>query len=63
MVQPNQLVYLSAPLTAPLHISGTPVLLIRATADQTDTNFSAILLHYSRAERVAHRASGRASSP
>jgi X-Pro dipeptidyl-peptidase len=57
-VQPNRLVYLSEPLTAPLHISGTPEVRIRASADQTDTNFGAILVDYGTAERVAHRASG-----
>ncbi|MEV1288060.1 CocE/NonD family hydrolase [Micromonospora sp. NPDC049679] len=57
-VQPNRLAYLSAPLTAPLHISGTPVVKLRASADQTDTNLGAILVDYGAAERVAHRASG-----
>ncbi|RKR91211.1 X-Pro dipeptidyl-peptidase [Micromonospora pisi] len=57
-VQPNRLAFLSAPLTAPLHISGTPVVQLRATADQTDTNLGAILVDYGTAERVNHRASG-----
>ncbi|MEU1886677.1 CocE/NonD family hydrolase [Micromonospora rifamycinica] len=57
-VQPNRLAFLSAPLTAPLHISGTPTVQLRASADQTDTNFGAILVDYGTDERVAHRASG-----
>ncbi|GAA4452646.1 CocE/NonD family hydrolase [Phytohabitans houttuyneae] len=57
-VQPNRLAFLSAPLTAPLHISGTPVVQLRVTADQTDTNLGAILVDYGTAERVNHRASG-----
>ncbi|WP_326551766.1 CocE/NonD family hydrolase [Micromonospora sp. NBC_01813] len=57
-VQPNRLVYLSEPLTAPLHISGTAEIKIRAAADQTDTHFGAILVDYGTDERVAHRASG-----
>ncbi|MGN9912816.1 CocE/NonD family hydrolase [Phytohabitans sp. LJ34] len=58
LVQPNRLAFLSAPLTAPLHISGTPVVQLRVTADQTDTNLGAILVDYGAAERVNHRASG-----
>ncbi|MEJ3745142.1 CocE/NonD family hydrolase [Actinomycetes bacterium KLBMP 9797] len=56
--QPNRLAYLSAPLTAPVHVSGTPVVKLRAAADQTDTNLGAILVDYGTAERVHHRASG-----
>jgi X-Pro dipeptidyl-peptidase len=58
VVQPNRLAFLSAPLTAPLHISGTPVVRLRVTADQADTNLGAILVDYGTAERVNHRASG-----
>jgi X-Pro dipeptidyl-peptidase len=58
VVQPNRLAYLSAPLTAPLHISGTPVVQLRVTADQADTNLGAILVDYGAAERVNHRAQG-----
>ncbi|MFY1698058.1 MULTISPECIES: CocE/NonD family hydrolase [unclassified Solwaraspora] len=57
-LQPHRLVYLSEPLTAPLHVSGTPQIRIRAAADQTDTHLGAILVDYGTAERVAHRASG-----
>ncbi|ROO62437.1 X-Pro dipeptidyl-peptidase [Micromonospora sp. Llam0] len=58
-VQPHRLVYLSEPLTAPLHISGTPQIRIRASADQADTHLGAVLVDYGTAERVAHRASGQ----
>ena len=49
---------MSEPLEAPLHISGTPVAHWRASADQTDTNFGAILVDYGTDTRVAHRLSG-----
>ncbi|TDB98603.1 CocE/NonD family hydrolase [Micromonospora fluostatini] len=58
VVQPNRLAFLSEPLTAPLHVSGTPTMQIRAAADQADTNFGVILVDYGTDERVAHRASG-----
>ncbi|SDZ24743.1 X-Pro dipeptidyl-peptidase [Micromonospora pattaloongensis] len=57
-VSANRLAFLSAPLSAPLHISGTPTVRLRASADQTDTNFGVILVDYGRAERVAHNVSG-----
>lgn len=57
-LQPNRLVYLSEPLTAPLHISGSPEIRIRAAADQDDTHFGAILVDYGTDERVAHRLTG-----
>jgi X-Pro dipeptidyl-peptidase len=57
-VQPNRLAYVSEPLTAPLHVSGTPRLQVRASADKTDTNLGVILVDYGTAERVDHRASG-----
>ncbi|MEV0731390.1 CocE/NonD family hydrolase [Polymorphospora sp. NPDC050346] len=52
---PNKLAFLSEPLTAPLHISGTPRLKIRATADKTSTHFGVILVDYGTDERVHHR--------
>ncbi|WP_433527950.1 Xaa-Pro dipeptidyl-peptidase [Micromonospora sp. CA-263727] len=57
-VSANRLVFLSEPLSAPLHISGTPTVRLRASADQADTNFGVILVDYGRAERVAHTQSG-----
>jgi len=58
IVKPNRLAFLSEPLLTPLHISGTPVARWRASADQTDTNFGAILVDYGTDTRVAHRLSG-----
>jgi X-Pro dipeptidyl-peptidase len=58
VVKPNRLAFLSEPLEGPLHISGTPVARWRASADQTDTNFGAILVDYGTDTRVAHRLSG-----
>ncbi|MFG1604741.1 CocE/NonD family hydrolase [Actinoplanes sp. NPDC049265] len=57
-VQANRLAYVSDPLTAPLHLSGTARLQVRAAADKTDTNLGVILVDYGTAERVAHRQSG-----
>ena len=42
----NRRVFLSDPLTAPLHVSGTAIVKLRASANQTDTNFGAILMDY-----------------
>ncbi len=44
---PNRLVFLSDPLTAPLHISGTPEVQLRARVNAEFTNFGAILVEYS----------------
>jgi X-Pro dipeptidyl-peptidase len=57
-VRPSRLAFLSVPLRTPLHVSGTPVVKLRAGADSTDTNFGAILVDYGTAERVAHRMPG-----
>jgi X-Pro dipeptidyl-peptidase len=46
IVTANRRVFLSEPLTAPLHLSGTAVAKLRASVDQTDTNFGAILMDY-----------------
>ena len=54
----NRLVYLSPPLTAPLKISGTPELSLRASADQIDTNLGVLLVDYGTATRVAWNQSG-----
>jgi len=58
VVQPNRLAYLSEPLTAPLHLSGTARVQVRASADRTDTNLGAVVVDYGPAERVDYRASG-----
>ncbi len=57
-VQPNRLAYVSQPLTAPLHISGTPRVTLDASVSTTDTNFAAILVDYGPAERVQRAGDG-----
>jgi X-Pro dipeptidyl-peptidase len=57
-VQPNRLAYVSGPLTAPLHISGTPTVDLQASVDATDTNFGAILVDYGTATRVQRTGDG-----
>jgi X-Pro dipeptidyl-peptidase len=54
----NRLVYLSPPLTAPLKISGTPELFLRASVNQVDTNLGVLLVDYGTATRVAWNQSG-----
>ncbi|PZG21000.1 Xaa-Pro dipeptidyl-peptidase [Nonomuraea aridisoli] len=57
-VGPNRLVFLSEPLTAPLHVSGTPVVRLNASADQTDTNLGAVLVDYGPQTRLSWETSG-----
>lgn len=57
-VQPNRLAYVSEPLKAPLHLSGTPYISLSATVDATDTNFGAIIVDYGPAERVQRAGDG-----
>nr|WP_184830171.1 Xaa-Pro dipeptidyl-peptidase [Jiangella mangrovi] len=57
-VQPNRLAYVSEPLTAPLHISGTPTVQLQATSSTADTNFAAILVDYGPAVRVQRAGDG-----
>ena len=57
-VTPNRLVYLSKPLTAPLKLSGTPRVTLRASADQVDTNLGVLLVDYGSATRVAWNLGG-----
>jgi X-Pro dipeptidyl-peptidase len=58
VAKPNRLVFLSEPLKAPLHVSGTPEMHIEASADKEDTNLGTALVDYGSAERVAYRQSG-----
>jgi len=58
VVQPNRLAYVSRPLTAPLHVSGTPVVNLTASVNDVDTNFGAILVDYGRAERIQRTGDG-----
>jgi X-Pro dipeptidyl-peptidase len=55
---PNRRVFLSAPLTEPIHISGTPFVRLRASANATDTNFGAVLVDYGPATQVSRTGDG-----
>ena len=54
----NRRIFLSPPLEAPVHISGTPVVRIRASVNATDTNFGAILVDYGPATQVSRTGDG-----
>jgi X-Pro dipeptidyl-peptidase len=58
VIQPNRLAYVSAPLTADLHISGTPKITLEASVNDVDTNFGAILVDYGTASRVQRAGDG-----
>jgi len=47
----NRLVFLSEPLAAPLHMSGTPIVRVKASVDDVDTNFAGVLVDYGARER------------
>jgi X-Pro dipeptidyl-peptidase len=51
-------VFLSGPLEAPVHISGTPVVRIRASVNAADTNFGAVLVDYGPATQVSRTGEG-----
>ncbi len=51
-VNPNRLVFITPPLEEDLHISGTPLLRLRAYVDGEDTNFGVILMEYSPTPKV-----------
>ncbi|HYK07843.1 MAG TPA: CocE/NonD family hydrolase C-terminal non-catalytic domain-containing protein, partial [Gaiellaceae bacterium] len=57
-VTANRRVFLSPPLEAPVHISGTPVVRVRASVNATDTNFGAILVDYGPATQVSRQGDG-----
>jgi X-Pro dipeptidyl-peptidase len=54
----HRLAYLSPPLTAPLHVSGVPLIHLKASADKTDTNLGAVLVDYGTRTRVGWERSG-----
>ncbi|MGJ7439660.1 Xaa-Pro dipeptidyl-peptidase [Aquipuribacter sp. MA13-6] len=56
--EPNRLVYRSAPLTAPLHISGSPYVTLQAKVNDVDTNFAAVLVDYGTRERFSTSGDG-----
>ena len=51
-------VFLSGPLEAPVHISGIPVVRVRASVNATDTNFGAVLVDYGPATQVSRTGDG-----
>ena len=51
-VNPNRLVFITPPLETDLHISGTPLLRLRAAVDGVDTNFGVVLMEYSPAPKI-----------
>lgn len=57
-VTANRRVFLSAPLEAPVHISGTPVVRVRASVNATDTNLGAVLVDYGPATQVSRSGDG-----
>ena len=57
-VTANRRVFLSGPLEAPVHISGTPVVRLRASVNATDTNFGAVLVDYGPATQVSRTGDG-----
>jgi X-Pro dipeptidyl-peptidase len=57
-VTPNRRVFLSAPLEAPVHISGAPYVRVRASVNATDTNFGGLLVDYGPATQVSRSGDG-----
>ena len=57
-VTANRRIFLSPPLEAPVHISGTPVVRIRASVNAADTNFGAVLVDYGPATQVSRTGDG-----
>jgi X-Pro dipeptidyl-peptidase len=57
-VTANRRVFLSAPLEASVHISGTPVVRVRASVNATDTNFGGVLVDYGPATQVSRTGDG-----
>jgi X-Pro dipeptidyl-peptidase len=57
-VSPNRLIYVSQKLKRSVRISGTIRVDLSASVDRADTNFTALLVDYGRAERVDHDGQG-----
>jgi X-Pro dipeptidyl-peptidase len=57
-VTANRLVYLTQPLTAPVRISGTPVIKLKASANATAAYFGAILVDYGNKVRITRTGDG-----
>ncbi|MFG3706146.1 Xaa-Pro dipeptidyl-peptidase [Micromonospora sp. NPDC047670] len=54
----NRLVFLSPPLRAPLHVSGSPVVRINASVDGADTSFAGLLVDYGTRPRFSSTGDG-----
>ncbi|HEX5540402.1 MAG TPA: Xaa-Pro dipeptidyl-peptidase [Micromonospora sp.] len=54
----NRLVFLSEPLKAPLHISGTPIVQIKASVNGVDTSFAGLLVDYGTRQRFSTSGDG-----
>ncbi|MEU6023057.1 Xaa-Pro dipeptidyl-peptidase [Micromonospora sp. NBC_01739] len=54
----NRLVFLSEPLKAPLHISGTPIVRIKASVNGEDTSFAGLLVDYGTRQRFSTSGDG-----
>ncbi len=57
-VTANRRVFLSEPLEAPLRLSGTPYVRLRASADQTDTNLGGIIVDYGSKMQISRSGEG-----
>jgi X-Pro dipeptidyl-peptidase len=57
-VTANRRVFLSPVLTAPVHVSGTPVVRLQASVNATDTNFAGLLVDYGPATQVSRTGDG-----
>lgn len=54
----NRLVFLSGPLEAPLHVSGSPIVKINASVDGEDTSFAGLLVDYGTRPRFSTTGDG-----
>ncbi|PWU54115.1 X-prolyl-dipeptidyl aminopeptidase [Micromonospora sp. S4605] len=54
----NRLVFLSRPLLAPLHVSGSPIVKINASVDDVDTSFAGLLVDYGTRPRFSTSGDG-----
>ena len=59
----NRLVFLSEPLEAPLHISGSPYVTFHAKVNDVDTNFAGVLVDYGTRERFSTTGDGIRTLP
>jgi X-Pro dipeptidyl-peptidase len=60
--KPSRLLFETRKLKRSMRLSGTVKVKLRATVDQVDTNFTALLVDYGKATRVDHEGSGEGVS-